>query len=171
MILWWLLVGCPREAPGDLPEPAAIVVPPPSLGEPIDYAVWMDPSGLQVTIPDGWTGRTGPPGSSLLATFTHTATQIVVELWSYEASGDLEPRPRPACTWDFTDTANHRLIPVLAPARTGTCFPEDPEAAVVQGWYGHVADREVHVEVAWPPGTMIEGRAALEPFLRGITAR
>src|SRR5690606_34381475 len=80
LILFLLLAGCPRSTP---PLPVPVEVPAPvDLGAPIDYGVWMEAGGLMVTIPQGWSGRTGPTGSSLLAGFTHADSGIRVELWA-----------------------------------------------------------------------------------------
>lgn len=176
LVLAMLLVaGCPRSGP---PEPAEepLVLDEQDTdaeagGAPVEPGPWQGSGGLRLTVPDGWSGRTGPEGSSLLLTVIHDETGVQLEVWAFELSGPVEPRPRPACDWMFTDRASHRLVPALTPAITATCVSDELDSPVVQGWYGRVRDREVHVEVVYPPGRVVEGRMVVEPLLAGITSR
>lgn len=166
-----LLAGCPHRPP-PAPEGSLVIAPKPAPaapeGTPVAPGTWTDASGLSLQIPEGWSGQTGPPGSSLLLTLKHADTGVQVELWSFASSGEVGPRPRPGCEWMFNDAANHRLVPALTPAVTATCLSDDPLAPVVQGWYGRVHGREVQVEVIYPAGRVIEGRAVVEPLLESL---
>jgi len=139
-------------------------------GEPVDPGPWQEPRGLRMVVPEGWSGRTGPTGSSLLLSIAHTASGVQLELWAFEISGDIGPRPRPNCEWMFVDPASHRAVPALTPAVTATCVSEDLLAPVVQGWYGRILGREIHLEVVYPPGRVVEGRQVVEPVLASLTS-
>jgi hypothetical protein len=149
-----------------------IVVPvEPLPQEELAPGPWEDPAGiLSLVIPQGWTGTSGPPAGSLVLTLDHAASGVEVQVWEFAASGQVGPRPRPGCEWMFTDEGRHRLVPALTPAITATCLGEDPQGQIVQGWYGRVRGREVHVEVLYPAGRIVEGRAVVEPLLEGIVA-
>ena len=62
-------------------------------------------------------------------------------------------------------------MPALVPAMSGSCVAEEIGAPVVQGWFGIVGDREVHVEVVYPHGRVLEGRQAVEPLLKALAWR
>jgi len=166
-----LLLGCPHKAAPDDSPPLVIVVPvsPPPVGQSIGPGEWTDPAGmLGLVIPEGWTGIEGPPAGSLVLTLDHPATGVQVQLWEFAGSGQLGPRPRPNCEWMFNDEGRHRLVPALMPAVTATCLSDEPRGPVVQGWYGRVRGREVHVEVVYPAGRVVEGRAVVEPVLGAL---
>lgn len=172
-----MLVGCPgQKPPVSTGEPPLVLENGASQdnagepGEPVGPGPWQEPGGLRMIVPEGWSGRTGPAGSSLLLSITHAATGVQLELWAFEFSGDIGPRPRPHCEWMFVDAASHRAVPALTPAVTATCVSEDPLAPVVQGWYGRVRDREIHLEVVYPPGRVVEGRQLVEPVLASLTS-
>jgi len=165
------LLGCPpKRAQGDDP-PLVIVVPvapADPVGEVIGPGPWTDPAGLLgLVIPEEWAGLAGPPAGSLVLTLSHPSG-VQVQLWEFAGSGQIGPRPRPGCEWMFSDEGRHRVVPALAPAITGTCLSDDPHGPVVQGWYGRVRGREVHVEVVYPAGRVIEGRAVVEPVLSAL---
>lgn len=170
LLLLPLLLGCPHKpAPSEGP-PLVIVVPvAPPVGEEVLAGSWTDPAGvLGLDIPPGWTGRSGPPAGSLVLTLDHEATGVQIQLWEFAGSGQVGPRPRPGCEWMFSDDGRHRVVPALMPSITATCLADEATAPVVQGWYGRVRGREVHVEVIYPAGRIIEGRAVAEPVLTGL---
>lgn len=173
-LLLLVLCGCPRKEP---PPPGPPLTLPrdtdeaPDPGGAIGPGEWSEPRGLHMEIPDGWAGRNGPPGSSLLLSIRHDVSGVQVELWAFAWSGELAPRPRPGCEWTFVDSASHRAVPALTPAVTATCMPEDPLDPVVQGWFGRIRDREVHVEVLYPLGRAVEGRQLVEPLLASLSSR
>ncbi len=127
-------------------------------------------SGLEVDIPEGWTGEVGPPGSGLALSLVSASLGTTVELWVFaRGSGLPGPRPRPGCVSVFLDeVGTHRAVPGLGPARAASCIEEDAGGAVVQGWYAAQGDREAHVEVVHPAGRAVAGRAAIEPILQSI---
>lgn len=137
----------------------------------IDPGLWHEPGGLRLFVPEGWSGVAGPSSGSLLASFTHETTGATVEIWAFARSGPPRARPRPGCTWAFEDDASHRVVPILFPAATGTCLSDDPFGPLVQGWYGLVGDREIHVEVVYPHGRVVESREVVEPLLADLTWR
>ena len=61
------------------------------------------------------------------------------------------------------------MVPLLEPAVSSTCVSDDPLGPVVQGWYGLLGDRELHVEVIYPAGRVLQGRQVAEPLLRGLS--
>ena len=126
--------------------------------------------GLEVDVPEGWSGEPGPPGSGLVLWVVSEKVGTRVELWVFaRGSGPPNPRPRPGCVRVFLDeVGTHRAVPGLGSSRAASCVSEDPTGPVVQGWYVASGSREAHVEVVHPAGRAVEGRAEVEPLLQSV---
>lgn len=172
-MLFWLMVGlgcAPRTAPETpsgpsltLPQAAIVTTP---TGEPVESGPWTN-GRISVTLPEGWTGVTGPPGASLLLRVTEPESLSQVELWAFAPTGRPAALPRPGCEPILDDTGSYRAVPALDPAASHSCVEED--GTLVQGWYGIEGGQEVHIEAIYPPGEGFRGRLLVEPVLRSLT--
>ncbi|MFT6144552.1 MAG: hypothetical protein ACJAZO_003495 [Myxococcota bacterium] len=170
--LWWLLlsVGCaprtaqppPTGASFTLPQTAVVTTP---TGQPVAAGPWSNGT-VSVTLPDGWSGVTGPPGASLLLRVTEPVSLSQVELWSFAPSGRPAARPRPGCEPILDDRGRYRAVPALDPAASHSCVEAD--GTLVQGWYSIRGGQEVHIEAIYPPGEGFRGRLQVEPFLSSL---
>lgn len=129
--------------------------------------------GLLVDIPPGWRGTAGPADSALVVAAQADVTGTRVEVWVYPRSsatvGPVMPRPRPGCTPLLADeVGSYRSVPLLEGGSSASCLLGEGRVSLVQGWYGVVAGREVHVEVIHPHGAAIEGLVAARPLLLSL---
>ncbi len=173
LMMWWLMLGlgcAPRgtQAPvfaGSLTLPQTAIVTTPT-GEPVAPGPWSN-GHMGLTLPDGWSGATGPPGASLLLRLMEPVSLSQVEVWSFAANGRPAARPRPGCEPILDDRGRYRAVPALDPAASHSCVEAD--GTLVQGWYSIQGGQEVHIEAIYPPGEGFRGRLLVEPVLRSLT--
>jgi hypothetical protein len=124
--------------------------------------------GLALVVPPGWSGTEGPSSSPLVLSLEREGGPSI-EIWEFPRSSAVpNPRPREGCERLFDDTGVYVSIPGLRVEHISTCLPADPTQPVVQGWYAVDGDREVHVEVEFPPGRLVEGRREVDPILQSL---
>lgn len=171
--VWWLLLGfaCAPRVAQTPPNGASLTLPQTAIvttatGEPVASGPWSN-GQVGLTLPDGWSGMTGPPGASLLLRVTEPVSLSQVELWSFAPTGRPAARPRPGCEPILDDRGRYRAVPALDPAASHSCVEAD--GTLVQGWYSIQGGQEVHLEAIYPPGEGFRGRLLVEPVLRSLT--
>jgi hypothetical protein len=164
------LCGCPKKVETGTsgePAPQAVVV----LGAAIAPGQWHEAEGdLSVLVPEGWSGREGPPGGVEVFGLTHDGTGTLLRVRAWE-SGHPLPVLKAGCVVVVDDPGAHRAVPALPHAATASCTADEGGHSFTQIWYADSNGRSIQVEVTYPPTTAISGRIAVDPLLRGLTRR
>lgn len=130
--------------------------------------VWADqryPWALHV--PPGWEVLPGEEGANPRVTLVHLDTRARLEV-SVVAGGELGPRERRGCAWEFTDDGGYRALAIPGPIRVGTCTPDDARHARVLGYFVRHDAAAYDLEEVLPPGRLVEGKAAADALLGGF---
>jgi hypothetical protein len=159
-----LLLACPgkraeRAVEAMEREPASPYEP---IASPVPAGPW-EGRGLSVVVPPEWSGLAYGPDEPIALVVGHpSGVSVQIATWPVQPS--LVPRPRPGCEPLWSDPGAWRVVPGLPVSLVAACVIDD-SGQVVEGYYAVMGDQEVHVEVIYAPGRVIEGRARAEALL------
>lgn len=131
---------------------------------PLDGVTWTHITGLQLDIPDGWSGAVLEGERPLV--LRHRASGSQLDVIVHDAVPD-----GPGCEASFSDDRGHRAVPALTPSTTWTCPVDDGAAGLIRGWRGEVAGQVVDVVLTTPPGAHVAGRVATDDVFRALRSR
>ena len=140
-------------------------------GRVLPPGLWKEPDGLiGLVVPEGWDAWEGLPQDTRRIFLSHQETGIQVSVFAdiAENQEEIRPRERDDCEIVFTDLGTHRLIPALYPARIATCVGHGRSALIVQKWLGFIEERQIEIEVVFPSGAAVGGRALVESLIAGL---
>ncbi len=158
-----LLLACPPKRADQVGDARSILLEAEaSRSVPVPAGPW-EGRGLTMTVPAEWSGEAGLPDDPRALGVRHPSG-LALEIWTWPIQGELAPRPRPGCEPLWADPGAWRLLPGI-PVTLATACVIDGTGEVVEGYYAVIGDREVHIEVAYPAGRVIEGRERTEALL------
>jgi hypothetical protein len=145
-----------------------VVVPP--AGDIVAGAFVDSRYPLTVPIPRGWTAAPGADDQPVRLSLDAPDGVVHVDIAAIPGES-LVPRPRPGCTWTFTDQARYRAVKVTGQVLVATCAPDEPTDARVLA-YLVVADGITwHVEGTVLPGHLPAGKSALDEVVGVVRFR
>ncbi len=158
------LVGTVEAEGGIQPVAEAALQP---AGE-LQNGLWEDGSrNFSLRVPEGWVAEPGSQDSPLRLVLKQIATGTLLQVWAFPA-GDLSPRPRANCSWEFVDMGHYDYVRTSRPITVATCVPRDPAGVAVLGVYFDDGGTAWHLETLIPPGRLLEGRRGASEILRSL---
>ncbi|MFH1469345.1 MAG: hypothetical protein ABIO70_33480 [Pseudomonadota bacterium] len=171
----WCALG-PACRPAGIAGPAWRAAPAPSLATPVPDAAagavldrrFEDasyPFGLTLT--EGWVAQPGASDGALRLALDHVPTGATLEVRVLH-SASTAPRPRDGCTWSFQDSGAYGALHATEARDVATCTPDDPDAPLVLSWILVREALAYHLELAVPPGRLLQARRAARGLLDGV---
>lgn len=172
MMLLWLL-ACRHKGP----EEPILIVPPPA---PKPAEAPHAPSGtvaggeyadgeysFRLDVPEGWKVDVGTTGDAYRVGIEEPTThaRLEVRVW---LDGEVGPRPRPDCDWNFEVEGHFRVVRVADPVVVATCTPKDPDDPRILGYYFERGGRVYGLEERIPAGALAPAKPTLDDAVGGL---